>query len=442
MFTRIKLPEPEAAPPLSRPAPVQPRRATVLRWVKRAIAFALVAIGASAMVTDASYVTSDNAVVTAHLVSIRAPIQGVVRGVDAVMGAPVRAGATLMELENPLVDERPVTAMQARLDRLKADLDAATSQRASLTAILDDLRARAERHKEAKLAQLALQTSRLDRDRTAKQAELEQLVRDMARKQALVGVVPKAEQEQAETAVRIAARQVQSFDQQIAISQAEEASARDGVIIEANSGNDVAYSDQRADEIRVRLVELDRTINGLMAETDETRRRLDAEKQTLQRERVAVVKSPSDGMVWRLGSALGERVAPGDMLAQIVDCRTAVLAVAVVQEQLPMIDSKAEASFRLAGEQTFRTGHILAITGEAAVRADGNLAAMLATSNRPTGSVLISVPPSPDSAGACLVGRSAHVLLPAVSETWLERVRRWLPVNLPGFGPRTVAPPT
>ncbi len=190
MFTRIKLPEPEAAPPLSRPAPVQPRRATVLRWSKRAIAVALVGIGASAMVTNASYVTSDNAVVTAHLVSIRAPIEGVVRSVNGVMGAPVKADATLMELENPLADERPVTAMQARLDRLKADLDSATDERTSLSAILDDLRARGERHKAAKLAELGLQTGRLDRDRTAKQAELEQLVRDMARKQALVGVVP------------------------------------------------------------------------------------------------------------------------------------------------------------------------------------------------------------------------------------------------------------
>ncbi len=248
--------------------------------------------------------------------------------------------------------------------------------------------------------------------------------------------------EQAETAVRIAARQVQSFDEQIAISQAEAKSAQDGISIEANSGNDVAYSDQRADEIRVRLVELDRTINGLIAETAEARQRLDAEMRTTERERVAMVKVPSDGMVWRLGTALGERVAVGDMLAQIVDCKTAVLAVAVVQEQLPEIDLKAEASFRLAGEQTFRTGHILAITGEEAVRADGNLAAMLATSNRPIGSVLVSVPPSPDVAGSCLVGRSAHVLLPAISENWLDWVRRRLPFSLPGFGPRTAAPPT
>ena len=252
----------------------------------------------------------------------------------------------------------------------------------------------------------------------------------MRRKVALRGTVSESDIETAETAVRVATQQVASFDQQINATQAEVQSTEAGVLTETNSGSDVAYSEQRADELRVRLADLARTIGTIRAASAEAEDQLAAETETLQRARAATISAPSPGMIWRLGAARGERVAPGDLLAQVVDCNAAFLAVAVPQDRLPDIDLKNVATFRLAGEYRDRTGPILAVTGEAAVRGDASLATVPAVSTRPVASVLVAVPPSPNKLGACLVGRTARVLLPASGGGWLDWAMRLLPLRL------------
>jgi multidrug resistance efflux pump len=427
MFTRITPPVPDQTIRASQPMPPRSRRAGITRWSKRVAAVAVLVTGAGALTTNAGYVTSDNAVITTHLVSLRSPIEGIVRVRGGLQGEAVHTGDFLARIENPLVDDREVGTTRARLDRLHADLASANRERTELAAFLDMLLTRSDRHQSAKVMQLGLQTNRLDRDRTAKQAQLEQLVRDMQRKQSLVGVVARADIEQAETAVRIAADQVRSLDEQITAAASEYQSAADGVSIEQNGGADVTYSEQRADEVRVRLADLDRIIAGLTAEDAENTARLASETSMAERQRLAVMAVPSDGMIWRLGAAPGERVAAGDLIAQIVDCGSAVLVVAVPQEDVPDIDSASPVSFRLAGEQQDRSGHVLSITGDTAVRADAGLAAIPAPVTRPVASVLVSVPPSADREGACLVGRTARVRLPARRGRWLS----WL---LPRFG--------
>jgi multidrug resistance efflux pump len=427
MFARITPPVPDETIRASQPMPPPSRRGGIIRWSKRAAAVAVLVTGAGALTTNAGYVTSDNAVITTHLVSLRSPIEGIVRVRGGLQGEAVHTGDFLARIENPLADDREVGTTRARLDRLHADLASANRERTELAAFLDMLLTRSDRHQSAKVMQLGLQTNRLDRDRTAKQAQLEQLVRDMQRKQSLVGVVARADIEQAETAVRIAADQVRSLDEQITAAASEYQSAADGVSIEQNGGADVTYSEQRADEVRVRLADLDRIIAGLTAEDAENTARLASETSMAERQRLAVMAVPSDGMIWRLGAAPGERVAAGDLIAQIVDCGSAVLVVAVPQEDVPDIDSASPVSFRLAGEQQDRSGHVLSITGDTAVRADAGLAAIPAPVTRPVASVLVSVPPSADREGACLVGRTARVRLPARRGRWLS----WL---LPRFG--------
>jgi multidrug resistance efflux pump len=402
----------------------------LLRQGKRILAVALLGVGCAALLTNASYITSDNAVVTAHVVSLRTSIEGLVATNTAAVGDPVIAGTVLAGIANSLADDRQFVAMRAHLARLHADLDAASQEQATLTAMLGNLTERAARHRAAKLTQLALDTARIDRDRGAKRDELEQLVREMRRKVALRGTVSESDIETAETAVRVAAEQVSSFDQQIDATQAAAQSIAAGVLTEANSGNDVAYSEQRADEVQEKLADLTRALSGMRAEAAEAEDQLAAETARLQRTRFALISAPSPGMIWRVGAAPGERVSPGDLLAQVVDCGAAFLAVAVPQDRLPDIDMDAVVTFRLAGERQERTGHITAFTGESAVRGDAALATTPVAGSKPMASVLVAVPASPNKLGGCFVGRTARVLLPATGGGWLDWASRQIPLWL------------
>ena len=48
------------------------------------------------------------------------------------------------------------------------------------------------------------------------------------------------------------------------------------------------------------------------------------------------------GLWWRLGAGPGERVAPGDVLAQTVDCGAAYLAVDVPQDRVEIMRQATE----------------------------------------------------------------------------------------------------
>jgi multidrug resistance efflux pump len=426
-------PQSDAPPPAARGSPVRPKQVAksgLPRLGKRLAAVALLLVGGAALMTNADYITSDNAVVTAHVVSLRPPIEGLVATNVAAVGDPVSAGTLLAGVTNSLADDRQVVAMRARLARLRADLDAALQEQVTLTAMLDNLTERAAHHRSAKLEQLALDTARIDRDRGAKQDQLEQMVRDMRRKVALRGTVSESDIEVAETAVRVTAQQVASLDHQIDASHAAALATEAGVLTEANSANDVAYSEQRADEVRERLADLTRTVSEVRAAAAEAEDQLLGETAMLQRTRAASISVPSPGMIWRVGAAPGERVAPGDLLAQIVDCGAAVLAVAVPQNRLSDIDMNAVVTFRLAGERQDRIGHIAAITGESAVRGDAAMATVPVAGATPVASVLVAVPASPNQLGGCLVGRTARVLLPASGGGWADWARRQMPLWL------------
>lgn len=429
MFTRVQPPRLEAPAGLSVPRPLRSNRARLAWLLKRGAALALLAIGAAALLTNATYVTSDNAVVTAHVVSLRAPIEGVVETRLGSVGDPVIANTMLAKIANPLFDDRQVAVTRYRIDRLNANLVAARLERVALVRMLEELVRRGEKHRAAKIEALSLEQARIDRDRSAKEAELQQLVRDMGRKIALRHVVADSEIEQAQAAVGVAAQQVASFDRQIEGAAAEIRAAGNGVLTEANSANDVAYSDQRADEVRERLADLQRVIAGMVADVTEAEGQVATDVAMAEKLRAAVVMIPSPGMIWRLGAASGERVAAGDLLAQTVDCGAAFLAVDVPQNRLPDIDVSAPAVFRLSGEQRDRSGRIVAITGEAAVHGDAALAATPALTTKPVASVLIAVPPSPNQLGFCLIGRTARVVLPTTGGGWLDWLTRLLPIN-------------
>ncbi len=428
MFTRPQPPLPDLTAGISVAAPLRVRRFAWLTLLKRCTLLGLLALGATVFLANAAYVTSDNAVVTAHVVSLRSPIEGIVQSRIGAVGAPVAAGVQLAEIVNPLADDRPVADLRLTVGRLNADRIAMRRLHDQMTTILAGLSDRVARHREAKRRQLAFDAGRAERDRAAKADALQQLVRDMDRKVALTGTVSASDIEQATTAVRVAAEQLASLDQQAAAASAAEQAAAQGVLVEANGSNDVAYSEQRADEVRVRLAELDRSIAATEAELAETSGRLHAEAETFDRQRTAVLTVPATGMIWRLGAGPGERVAPGDILAQTVDCGAAYLAVDVAQDQVADIDLAAPATFQLAGEQRDRSGRVTAIMGTPAISGDAATAVAPAAGTRPVVSVIIAVTPSPNELGACLVGRTARVRLLATRIAWLSGVRRWLPL--------------
>jgi multidrug resistance efflux pump len=368
------------------------------------------------------FVGTDNAVVSAYVTSLRAPIEGVVAAGHTQVGSEIGRGEILARVTNPRVDDQRLATLQERVRRLDLEKAAITRQRDTLETTWRQLTQRAEDYRRAMVSQLSGRVEAANTALAARRSESEQAKRDYTRKAALVrsGTTSVADLDKAHFASDSLEYQAQSLAAQLATVQAQLDAANRGVMIDAG-GNDVAYSTQRADEVRLRLAELDRALDTATGDAEGSASRLADETRRVDLLRSAEMVAPSAGMLWKVASSNGERLSAGDTTAQLVDCGAAFLVASIPQNSYMDVMVGGEARFRLSGETAERTGTILSVTGDASLIGDRNLAAVPADQHKAMAMVRIALPPSRNVAAECLVGRTAHVLLPTVARSFVDR---------------------
>jgi biotin carboxyl carrier protein len=256
---------------------------------------------------------------------------------------------------------------------------------------------------------------------------LAQLSRDAARRVSLHGVVAEAEIEQTVSAMRVGTVMAAISAQQAKEAEIVARAEQDGVLIEPNGSNDVAYSQQRADEVTMRIIANQRSLAAAEADLAAMQGRLKAEEEHFARYSHATVMALASGMIWRSGTAEGERVRPGDPIVQTVDCGAAILTAVVPLDRMADIDVRIPAIVRFSGSQESVAAKIIATPSDTALRDDKTTAAVPASSSRPTGMVVLEVPSSSNNLGQCLVGRTARVKLSVIHTGLMAQLQRLAP---------------
>ncbi len=415
-------PAAEAAPAADRPhlpprPGIQPPPKRSAGWGKRsgkvALAAGLLGLGAYAGLSEAGFVSTKEAVVSAYVATLRAPIGGMVVGAAASVGDSVLAGDRIATITDERVDGQRLADLRAMLARHRADAASLEAQRDTLVAISARLREREARHAAAfagYIAQRALEAERLAQARAARVALAR---RDLSRREGLgrEGVAASADIERLRGEAEAAAFEASAAEAGLAAIRAQAAAAVRGMVL-GDAASDVTYSAQRADEIAIRISEVERSIASSRAAEAEAAARMQEEERRHALMSVARLTAPSDGMVWKLRATSGERLAGGDAAAEIVDCRAAFVLAAIPQERVPDITVGGKARVRVSGEDADRDGTVLSVSGDERLAGDRNLAAA-PMSNRPgMATVRVTLAPGGNRAGECPVGRTARILLP------------------------------
>lgn len=395
--------------------------------IKVGLAAALLVGTATVVLMGQGYVTADNAVVSAYVLLIRSPIQGQVSGLQLRVGDTVGGMTALAHVADERVSDEHLVDLKSEVIRDHAEHAALATQRRALVEIRAMLYARSEQYRSAQMSYTMASSEEAAADLQATALRLEVAEHDMGRKVSLgrSGDASPSAVEHATLDSRTARAGVASKSARLAYLQARGAAAAHGIFLDAGA-NDVSYSSQRIDEVDLRLADIDRADAGFAAGRSSAEIRLAAEKRRFAALSGAELKFPSEGMVWKLGVSNGERVNVGDTLAQVIDCGASFIVASIPQKQFSSVELGSLAQFRLSGETTDRNGRVLSITGDTSVSGDRNLAATPVADRATTVVVRIEVPPSGNNGGACLVGRTARVLLPAAGGGMVARLLRWL----------------
>jgi multidrug resistance efflux pump len=271
-----------------------------------------------------SFASSDGApaVVSGQTAIVRASQDGYI-SLDALRrGSVVHSGAAIGTLLlSPTGDNNSSKYMT--LVQTKGRVDAIEAEIATLQAQIRDLQARTEKNRVARIDELNSKLAQANAAIGAAQAKESAANAILERQQKLytIGYTVKASVEAAKSTADAAQLDRTAAEKQIATLQVELSAARDGTFLQ-DAYNDAAYSQQRADQLRLRVADLEAEShqqNHLLKLLEGDARQTNVSDQSAEANLSVSILSPATGIVWSVTNS-GQYVRAGDEIARVVDC--------------------------------------------------------------------------------------------------------------------------
>jgi hypothetical protein len=332
------------------------------------------------------------ATVSADLLVLRAPIAGELREEDGRFA-----------VENPRADRSRLADARAEAERAGDEVAQLEAAHAALTATMDRLAQASAQHRREAAAQIEAQSRETQQLRAAAEARAHRAAQEAARTASLAraGFASAAMVERAEADLAAARREAQALDMRLELQRRQaEATARgmfgNGFVL-------VGYAQERLDDVTLRRIETQRQLSAQRDALARAERRMREEERSLALASRAEVPAPQGLHLWRMRALAGQSLAAHEPVAELLDCRSAHVLVAVPQARVANALRAASVAVRIAGEAEDRGGRVLAIVDEAALAAT-------AAAPRSGGAQVLRLALNPGAEREpCLVGRAATV---------------------------------
>lgn len=351
--------------------------------------------------------SSAEATVNARLVTLRAPIDGVVDGLMPVADTEARSGV-IFKISNRRSDRGHLDELQRLVLQAEADRDALRDRHARLVPLLVAYREQTDAFKAARVAQLSARSAELKAEIAVADARVVEAKAALGRAAQLQpsGYVSGATYEKAERDFKVLNETANASRSRLEGTEIEMAAARRGIFV-GDSYNDTPQSAQRA-------TELEQQIGDIAIQLAASEKRLQLAHDTLAAEQnayalrsAADVALPNKGRVWERLVTTGEEVRQGQDLLRVLDCGQAVVTATVTESNYDTLRIGDKAAFRFRDGGDEMDGWIVSLNGLAAV--PGNFAIDQRAMSRERFHVTVYVPELAN-ARDCGIGRSGRVV--------------------------------
>jgi multidrug efflux pump subunit AcrA (membrane-fusion protein) len=308
------------------------------------------AVGFGMWAMAGSFASSDGApaVVSGQTAIIRAVQDGYTSLDGLRRGSAVHKGDAIGTLllsptgENNSNKSMTLVQTRGRVDAIEAEV--ATLQ--------DQIRDLQERTKKNRVARIDDLNSKLEQANTnleaarAKEAAANAIL-ERQQKVFSIGWTVKSTVEAAKSTADAAKLDRNAAEKQIATLQVELSAARDGTFLQ-DAYNDAAYSQQRADQLKLRVADLQAEAqqqNHLLKLLEGDVRQLNASGRDAASDFSVPILSPASGIVWSVING-GQYVRAGDEIARVIDCSELSANATVSAREYAAIKDGDRAVFR------------------------------------------------------------------------------------------------
>ena len=373
-------------------------------------------------------ITSAQAVVNAHVITLTSPIEGVVTMPPPPLGHLVAQGSELLQIDSPLVDAGKIEDLKTELASLAGRVAAVRQHRARTEALKKELLISFKNYQDSMVRRVEHELDEAKSEAEAADAALRQRVSEENEEQARTrrGLGSLRELNLARFTAEIASKNAARAATAVTRLADQLESIKRGVFTgPGDSRNDVPYSRQRIHELTVqeldddaRIQESQARINQLQTEIESTTKRATA-RSTYQ------LRAPIDGIMWRHFVVQDSSVGLQTKLVQLIIASSVFIDATLNEKYADDVKPGDKVMIRLIGSDVETPGTLKCILGADVHGEDETLATEPPKASKHEVHVVIEFA-RPISAASdfnqSFVGRRAEVRFPAITGSVL-RVR-------------------
>lgn len=404
--------EPEAAP-APPPAPSrlsQPLSPIWSRGLKTVAGLAILLTVGWMPMQRLFQVSSVEAVVNAQIVTIRAPIGGVIaEGLEGLrVGSTIPAGWELATVANARADHNAIERATEELGAAHEEQEALASRISRLAELRDGIGKRVETFRIDRKNRVAALIAEVDAEVTGADAVLSRAQAEFQRQSSLTasGTGAKTARENAKRDFDVATAVMnQAKARKAALAVEAEALAQSRFF--GDGYDDEPRSAQRLDDIAETMASLEADKARQDARVARLREGLAREQSQFDLASSATLTAPTAGQVWELFTAPGEQVAAGQPLISVLDCSKLLVTAAVTEAVYNTLSVGMQASFTFRDGARALPGKVVQLSGVSS--AASNFAILPSALTKEAYRALVAVE-GMQQEGSCPVGRTGRVV--------------------------------
>ena len=388
------------------------RELTERRWAWRTFLALAFLVPVLLVLPHARSLVVRNAVITAYLSDLRAPISGEVEAINLRPGSMPAPGVPAMILRNDRVDGSRVARLQVQRNAAERQVAGLRENLDATRTILAERQAQLESYVQAVYLEVNKQLRQAQDEARALKVVLKSASASLERARSLSGddllslsELEASEADYEEALSRFSANQleIERLSQQLVeIGQGVfQVTVPDGVLL----------TQQMTQQLVLEVIQLERQFHQGETEWRVAEAEYQKAAAALQHASVAEIQLRPTATVWNIYASLGAWVTEGTPLMSVVDCSNLLVDIAIDDATLEMIKPDQKVKLRLFGTLKYLTAKVVLVRGSGGLGDTPVLAAKVQHRGKREGRVLAKLDESrltvmPQE--SCAIGRIAY----------------------------------
>jgi len=311
------------------------------------------------------YTYSITAIVSAPVISISSPIEGILNNAPPIMGTEMKAGHVIGVVENARFDRWRYDDMLTEMKAIEERINAMREEKKKLEGIKVDLVKSFEEYANSLEERLKLDIQRTkeslgERGDTVSESKAEYLRQSKLYRK---GIVSGSKADSAFFNAERATKSAEQTKLELDRLQAQLKALQEGIFVNVDGRTDVPYQKQRIDDISMRQHDLDSKIREAEIREAALKKATALEEARFQKMSKATIKAPFNGVAWRVFSSKGSHVDTTKPLLEMVDCSNVFVDTSIHERYFSKLKPGDPVTVRLVGDHQILKGKVQSVRG-------------------------------------------------------------------------------